>query len=116
MAVTMVVPPLLSVILGKRDGGTTLPMVVTKWCTAVHLAVYTGHASDCPPTCYSWPLLGGHRPRGGGAIRIVAVPAPAPALLCLSQPVNGRARVVHRRTHGGDHPEANSSVSYDFVS
>ena len=41
MAVTMVVPPLLSVILGKRDGGTTLPMVVTKWCTAVHLAVYT---------------------------------------------------------------------------
>jgi len=46
----------------------------------------------------------------------VAVPAPAPALLYLSQPVTGQARAVHRHTHGGDHPEANTSVSCVFDS
>ena len=51
-----------------------------------------------------------------GAIGTMVVLAPALALLCLSQPVTGQARKVHRHTHGGDHPEVNSSVSCDFIS
>ena len=33
-----------------------------------------------------------------------------------AQPVIGQARAVHRRTHGGDHPKAKTSVSYVFDS
>jgi len=51
----------------KGDGGTALPMVVTRQWTAVHLVVYIGHISERPPTRCSQPPLGGHHPRGGGA-------------------------------------------------
>ena len=85
--------------------------VFTAMGTVVHRHCLSGATALFHPRVASWTYS-----RGGTAMVIamgVAVHRPNyPERGVLG----GSARVVHCHTHGGDHLEENTSVSYDFNS